>query len=701
MKKRDSGYYSIVSLLILLLHAAIFPCQAQSEKPAIKVQGKSTQRSIKLRWAPNTPTVWHFANQYGYTVERITLSDNNKVLAQPVKVILNKLPLKPALQQFWEPYMDADDYVAVAAQAIFGETFELTDNYQSDVVKVINKSREQESRFSFALFAADQSIKAAELSALYIEDETITPTAKYLYRVYANIPPEILKVDTGFVYVGLKDYEPLPKITDLRAEFEDQTVNLSWNGVLFEKTYNSFWVERSDDGAKVFKKITELPIINTYPGDNRKSRLIFKTDSIPNNDKRYHYRVMGNSAFGETGPPSDTVSGTGKPVFAYSATVETHTIRKDQQVSLTWSFPAKGTQVLKSFDLLRLNPQTKAYTLVKNNLDKSVREVLDEAPRSSNYYVVRAWDRYGRSNNSFPYLVQLEDSIPPAPPMSLVGKIDTLGRVHLNWAANTEEDILGYSLYRSNFKSEEFIQVPGPIWTTNTYVDTIRLNNLTEKIYYKLRAIDKRFNPSDFSEVLALEKPDIIPPVPPVFKQIKRDTTGIFISWEKSGSEDVVQHLLYRKSDEETEWTLVKAVMMPDTISSYIDESVQHRSMYNYTLLAIDDDGLESPPASPMSMRWIDTNPFPLIEKIFYKVDKQNKRIDLNWIYEQEDIEKFLVYKSRNGGPLVLYKSLLGDAREFVDDYSLSDSTIEYRVVAGFKTGERTRVSKALVVKII
>jgi uncharacterized protein len=698
MKKTCSPYFPII--IAITAFGLVSSGYAQPEKPAIKIQGKSTQRSIKIRWAPNTPTVWHFANQYGYTVERITLSENNKVLPQPIRVTLTKNPLKPSEQKFWEPHMDTDDYVAVAAQAIFGETFELTDNYASDMVKVVNKSREQESRFSFALFAADQSIKAAELSGLYIEDETIAPRAKYLYRVYANIPAEILKVDTGFVYVGLQDYQPLPKVPDMRAQFEDRIVNLSWNGSLLEKTYNSFWVERSDNGGKTFNKITKQPIVNAYPGTSRKSTLIFKTDSIPNNDTRYHYRVMGVSAFGEVGPPSDTVSGVGKPVFAYSAAVETHAISIDQQVALSWSFPAKGSPVLKSFDLLRLDPPTKKYSLVKAGLDKNAREVVDESPRSSNYYVIRAWDRYGRSNNSFPYLVQLEDSIPPMPPVSITGTIDTLGRVFLNWEANREEDLLGYNVYRSNFTSEEYIQVPGPIWTTNSYVDTIKLNNLSEKIYYKLRAVDKRFNPSGFSEVLALEKPDIIPPTPPVFKQIKRDSTGILISWEKSGSEDVDRHLLYRKSDQETEWTLVKSVVKPDTASRYLDESVKHRVMYYYTLIAMDDDGLESIPAPPLNLRWMDTNPFPAIENIFYKIDKQKKRIDLTWTYSEQQVEKFLVYKSKNGGPLVLYKSLEGTTRELIDEYILSDVTVEYRIVAGFTTGEKTRVSKALIVKI-
>lgn len=688
-----------LSITIVLLFYWATSSQAQTDKPAIKVQGKSTQKSIKLRWAPNTPTTWLFANQYGYTVERIMLSDNNKALSQPVKVILNKAPLKPAQQQFWEPHMDADDYVAVAAQAIFGETFELTDNYSSDVVKVVNKSREQESRFSFALFAADQSLKAAELSALYFEDETISPNAKYLYRIYANIPPEILKVDTGFVYLGLKDFQPLPRITDLRAQFEDQTVNLSWNATLFEKIYNSFWVERSDDGVK-FQRVTEQPIVNTFPGSFRKSNLIFKTDSLPANDKKYYYRVLGVSTFGEIGPPSDTVSGLGKPVFAYSAAIDNHVIIDNQQVQLTWTFPQNGVSVLKSFDLLRLDPQTKTYFLIRENLDKSIREIVDESPHSSNYYVVRSWDRYGRANNSFPYLVQLEDSIPPVAPTGLVGKIDTLGRVQLSWSANAEKDVLGYSVYRSNFKSQEFVQVPGPIFEATNYTDTIKLKNLTEKIYYKVRVYDKRFNPSAFSQVLELEKPDIVPPMPPVFKQIKRDSLGIFLSWEKSSSEDVAEHLLYRKSDNENEWTLIKSISQSDTSRTYVDKDVQHRIQYYYTLLALDDDGLESVPSSPLTMKWIDSNPFPVIENLFFKIDKQKKRIDLSWTYNAQNIEKFIIYKSKNGGPLLFYKSLEGSQREFIDDYTLSDVSVEYRVVVGFVSGERTRVSKALVVKI-
>lgn len=686
-------------LTILVLITAVFSAYAQVENSAVKVQGRVTRQSIKLRWAPNAHTTWQLANKYGYSIERIKLLENGKKLVRPERIILNAQPIKPAVQSFWEPFMD-EDYVAVAAQAIYGETFEMKEDYRSDIIKVINKAKELETRFSFALFSSDQSLKAAQLSGLYFEDETIAPGAKYLYRIYANIPSEIQKVDTGFVFLGLQDYEELPKPKDLRAKFEDHVALLSWNGALFDKIYNSFWVERSSDRGRTFTRITKDPVINAYQGDKPKTHLIFKVDSLPDNEKIYHYRVMGISAFGDVGPPSDTISGTGKPIFPYSASITQHTITPEGKVKLEWTFPNEGANLLRSFDLLRVNQATKIETELKNYISGNSREVTDESPAAVNYYVISAVDKYGRKNDSFPYMVQTEDSIPPEGPVELSGRIDTLGRVYISWKDNKEEDLIGYAIYKANFTTDEFIQIPGPIVSENKYIDTVKLTTLTEKIYYKVRALDKRFNPSKFSALLILNKPDKIPPVPPVFKSIKSDSTGITLGWNSSDSEDVMDHLLFRKADDEIEWTLIKTLNKTDSVTTYHDQFVEHNIRYAYTMLAVDDDALESVPAEPLTIVFIANDPYPIVENIFYTIDKNKKLITLSWKYDNVQTEKFLIYRSNNDQPLKLCKSVDASITALIDEYRLSDTKVEYRIVVGFKTGERTKFSKAMVLKL-
>ena len=50
------------------------------EFPAIKVIGRATESTIKLRWAPTDPMAWKYANQYGFTVERYTILENGDLV---------------------------------------------------------------------------------------------------------------------------------------------------------------------------------------------------------------------------------------------------------------------------------------------------------------------------------------------------------------------------------------------------------------------------------------------------------------------------------------------------------------------------------------------------------------------------------------------------------------------------------------------
>jgi uncharacterized protein len=264
-------------IIILLLFTTLL---SNAQEGEIQLLARAKPDRILLRWAPTSSVVWELSNKYGYTVERYTMLRDNVLLDQPEYVVLEPRVIKPKTQSEWETYIDDDDFVATAAQAIFGETFELTQNYDQDVFQIAQKTKERDQRFSFTLFAADQSFKSAELSGLGIADFDVKENETYLYRVISNIPGAIYKVDTAAVYLNNSNISPLPEIQDVEVEFGDKSAIISWNKSLTDHFYNAFIVEKSVVPEGVYRPISKKPIINAYSGESEGIDSYFKMDTL-------------------------------------------------------------------------------------------------------------------------------------------------------------------------------------------------------------------------------------------------------------------------------------------------------------------------------------------------------------------------------------------------------------------------------------
>ncbi len=663
------------------------------EEASIQVLAKSNQDKVMLRWAADTPLAWKKGNEYGYLIERYTISRNGNAVLPVESTMITSFPLKPKPLQEWESLALADDNAAVIAQAIYGEDFDVNTGSSADNILAINDQLEQ--RFTFALIAAEQNYEAAKLAGWAFEDTSIKTGEKYLYKIKIALPAESdYAIKEGSVYASAEFFEELPKPLGFASIFADGNVMLNWNFNLLQKTYSSYILEKSVDGT-AFQQVNGQPIFNAQETPEGEQVSLFYNDSIPNN-KTFHYRVKGITPFGEIGPASDVASGMGKEVLDYSPHIARKRLPTDKTVEIEWEFAEEGNTMISGFELRRANKAEGPYETVVNNIPPSSRKTTYTGLKRINYFTIVAMGKNGTEKPSFPAIVQPVDSIPPQAPVDLTGTIDTTGVVQLSWKANEELDLSGYRIFKSNNPQAEFTQITVTPTRKNQYTDTIAVKNLNSNIYYKVMAVDQRYNVSELSEMLTLEKPDLIPPSPPVIKEYTTSESGIQLSWVNSSSDDVVSHAIYRKdlASQETRWKQLAEMLFEENKVVYSDENVEAGKSYAYTIIAKDKTGWESSPSGQL----VATAPKKLfaesISRFNGTADRENRLIRLSWKTNSNNVSEFLIYRAEGDTPLTLYKTIDANENNFTDTLLVVSTIYTYGIQMVEKDGTQSQLKQ-------
>ena len=569
--------------------------------------------SVMLRWAPDSYRLWMIGNKYGYKITRTCLIRNGAFVDNPVAEEMTPSALKPLELAEWEPMAEKDDYAGVAAEAIYGDGFEV-DPGSGGLMEIVNRSTEQENRYGFALLAADLSRDVALASGLMFVDKQAKKGEKYIYRVFPAHVPEGLRVDTGYYFTGVDEYLPLPSPVNVKADPSDKSITLTWDAISQEGFFTAFWIERSDDGGESFRRLDSSPVINTTPEGYDESRFHYYMDTIADNSKVYHYRVRGITPFGEVSPPSAIVKTKGKNEISSVPRLTLAESSDGNTLSLEWDLELLQGEVVEGLRLYRSHKFESEYELVADSIPVIQRRFVDTKPLPTGYYRMQAFNTDGVGPFGTPKMVQMVDSIPPAAPVGLYAKTDTSGVVVLSWMPNEELDLFGYRVFRANSRHEEFSQITAEGVYTNSFTDTISLKTLSKKIYYKILAVDQRQNWSEFSAILEVDRPDIVPPAPPRISSVESVIEGIEVNWLLSPSSDVEQQLLYRNSENNRQWMLVKS--FNNQSIQYTDTTVMPDVLYRYLLVVVDSAGNESKPSAFVSgkqhatkkVQWISPN---------------------------------------------------------------------------------------------
>lgn len=683
----------------------------------IQAVAQKDGKSIKIRWAPSHALLWEYANEVGYQVERVTIKDEKGKTLSPKDRLASARKWETVLPhppESWRKMIDTSDIAGMGAAAIYGEGLTVNEVADHPILQTYQRSKSAQTLFGFGLLAADQDWQVAMAMGLALIDEYAESQKTYLYTIYPTQPPTSFVVEAANLVVKAIPPTALYAPTALQASFGDKRVHLEWDAAA-TPLFSSYWIEKSLDGGQQFVAVNRLPIIPSILQDPHQFLAFFR-DTLLENFQRVVYRIRGKTVFGQLSPPSDTISGFGKPKrLEASLGIQRIEEIEQQALKITWDFPRQFNQHLEGFDVYRSQKKQGPFQQINSQSLKAMdRDFIDHAPYTSGYYKVEAKDIYGHSYASFSRLGQLEDSIPPAPPKGLQGTLDKDGMISLNWAPSPEGDVMGYRVFRSNQPEGYYNQVTSYFTRDTFYSHKVDMNTTTRSIFYKVIALDYRENYSEKSSFCEIRRPDLIPPIPPVMRQALPKKDGILLSWKSSSSRDVAKHQLQRKKIQDEDWTIIFSWLAGEKYAHYQDSNLSLQQEYDYRILAVDSSGLESS-SKTITISQLDKGKRSLIENFQVALVPDQTDIRLQWMYPSDpNLFQFVIYRSIEGGPLSTLHTIRLDQASAEDAYQQArfrsyqyndtkvkhQKTYQYQVIAKHKDGGQSPLSPTRSIQI-
>jgi uncharacterized protein len=671
----------------------------------VRVLARAYEDSIVIRWAPTDPVAWTLGKDSGYRITRIDYTDPQ----HPVSTMLSTTPIRPLTHDQMMATLDRNNkYAAIAAQALYGNDFQMTKDAPIGFAKKIKQGHDALNfRYYFALQAADFSAPVANAIALRWVDKAVKKGVNYIYIVTVDGSNKNYVVDSAATFLANNKVASNLAPDGLQGFSFDRQIELHWNRRQVGN-FSAYYVERSDDQGKTWQILTKLPYSttdqvpavksapgqapagNTTPGQapapTKKDSALRKVasvlrdhqifmDSIPIDYHDYYYRVRGIDAFAELSPWSTTIILQGRDLTPPAPPVINSAKNPaGSQIDITWSQRTISPD-LAGYYISRSNSvKGPYYPLTKKLLPKTSSSFTDSAalPQLPNYYVVIAVDTAKNVAASSAYPGYLTDTIPPAAPVRIAGSIDSAGIVHLHWAANREADLKGYKVYFAYGPRDQFAQLTTHALTDTTFTDTISMKSLNRRVWYEVVAVDNTNNHSAYSAPVAIKKLVVIPPTAPVAGAITTKGHSVSIEWIESRSEGAAGYEIFRTSTTPGNpvWTSIGRLHQDWSTHSlhFTDSSIATNTDYYYTAETLDSNGSRSARSFQVHVRSNVTDSLPLLNSLQAKLDSKQQHVRLSWQYKDTGDYFFVIYRSVNNGSLDAWQSFDKTSQSGEDD---------------------------------
>lgn len=668
--------------------------------------GKAFSDSIVVRWAPLDATLLRKSHELGYLVQKSKMIPGGPGESPTYEAIGSPLNVWPWTKAEFAAYLSKspipDSLVLVSAQVLYGAL-----QTEGD----LDRQTALENQLAYGLQVADQSALAANALGLRYVDYAVEPGVTYVYSIEMpmdSIDPNSYPVN-GSVLLENNYYGPeeIASLTALEGEYVISLVMPKENG----ENYNQYYIERSADNGSTWTALSNKPIV--FETDEKlvdEVRYYFYPDSVATLYQPFRYRLRGRNVFQEYSPWAELTAmardRTPPPVAIPGdpemLTTEIVRLSWDGEMSATAPDLAGYYVKMGHFSSVENQPIVSELLPVGMTTWDYVRPGLPFTNDSSYFFQVAAVDTAGNMSNSFPVALRVIDSIPPAPPTGLLANLDTNGVVTLLWEASPEKDAAGYQVYFANDTTENFVQITKADLQYNYFKDTIVLNTLNEAIYYRVSAFDRSYNNSEWSDILRVERPDIVPPTPPVLLLPRPTGEAVVLTWKRSSSTDAVTYAILRRdaADESGQWSVLDSIPAIDTL--YADTTAAYEVVYDYTMHTVDDAGLASEQANIQAGRRIFTADVGGVGEVTVALQGtgEQARPQVQWTYEKpgEDLlseadHRFMLYRATGNAPLLRYKQLKSKEPSFTDTAVEAGQTYRYALMVVYSNGKKSGLS--------
>lgn len=503
-----------------------------------------------------------------------------------------------------------------------------------------------------AIFTVIESIKdfdfALAINLAYV-DATARNGSKYRYRIESSVDGK--KVILGTTdKIECADFASLDPPKDFIAERRRKSTRINWENK--ENTYYAYDVYMKEKQGD-WKLVGERLLSGVISEINKPYIVEMQTDK----DSVYYYKVKGYDYFGNESKESDVFESLVLDfVPPQMPDMDVFTFSKQMSNRISW-LPSVDTDIShynvyrslelgdESFNKVNKNPISAADTVYMDQLYEA----------GVYYYKVEAVDKSENRTVTFPFATEVFDILGPAAPANLVADSDS-GILRFSWDASLDPSLKGYSLQRTladdDMSDNAYVQITSSLLDTNYYELSMGANVRSEFVFV-VKAVDSAMNYSSPSESVDARLPDVIPPAAPFIKQAFEKEGALAVEWMPNVEKDLAGYVLYRNVKKDTVMEQVNVLMIPRTISMYLDKSADRGVKYEYHLKAIDESDLSS--ESSNSVLGI-LNPLDLAGEITIVKERYSKvkgEVLLEWNFDKLKNEKVIgtaIFRSENGG---------------------------------------------------